>query len=107
MSFHAERGMISHHDQISIPKIAKRACQLHEPLAIIHFVPKHDRALEIVRFKQRAIRDQLVLAVHFDCHLQRGICEALDCSKCHASISACSDESLHMVSVLAISEDWI
>jgi hypothetical protein len=99
--------MISHHDQISIPEITKRASQLHEPLTIIHRVLKHDRAFEVVRFNQQAVRDQLVLAVHFDCHLRCGSRKSLDGSERHASISPRRDEPLHMESVLAIGENWM
>lgn len=99
--------MISHHDQISVPEITKRTSQLHEPLTIIDCVPKHDRTFEVVRFMQQAICNQLVLAIHFDCHLRCGSRKSLDSSKRHASISPRRDESLHVESVLAISEDWM
>lgn len=101
------RGMISHHDQISVPSIAKRASQVHEPLALVLCVPKHDPALEVVCFVQKAIRDQLVLGIYFDRHLQRRIRRALDGSECHTSISARRDKSLYVESVLAIGEDWV
>jgi hypothetical protein len=99
--------MISHHDQISVPKITKRTSQLHEPLTIIHRVFKHDRALEVVRFKQQAIRNQLVLAIYFDRHLQWRSPGALDGSECYTSIPARRDESLHVELVLAIGKDWM
>ena len=95
----------AHHYQISVPKIAKRTPQLHEPLAIIHCVLEHDRALKVVCFEQQSICDQLVLAINFDCHFRCRSSDALDSSERHASVSARRNEPFHVESVFAISED--
>jgi hypothetical protein len=97
----------AHHNQISVPKITKRAPQLHEPLTILHCVLEHDRALKVVSFEQQAIYDQLVLAINFNRHIRTGSSNALDGSERHACVSSRRDESFHMELVLAISEDRI
>src|SRR5882757_3898606 len=99
--------MVCHHDQVSVPKIAKRTPQLHEPITVPLCDIEHDPALELVRVVQLAIRVQPVLGIDFDRDLLRRSSGALDGSERHVSKSAPRDETIHVELVRAIGEEWM